>query len=262
MRLSESDLDVSAGYAADPRCTVVHSLFQWLPLTMTWVYDQVRFADGIESVVLADQLLNLDMFPWTPVYSPRSALGRHSQVLRARALVSRFGVAAHPGVYKRAVRAHAPQVLHSHFGDRGWRDLPLCADYGLRQVVTFYGYDVGYLRTGGEQWRRRYDRLFERADLFLCEGPFMAASLVDLGCPEDKVRVQRLGVDVAAIPYRARVPDGGGSLRVLMASAFTEKKGIPYGLEAVSQLAQAGRSVQVTIIGDPTATRPTSARSG
>lgn len=234
----------------DRELTVAQSLFEWLPITMTWVYDQVRFADGIRSVVLADNVLNLASFPWTPVYSPSESLKRHPQLRRARALLSRFSMRSYPGTYARAVRAHAPQVLHSHFGTRGWQDLPLCADSGLRQVVTFYGYDIGFLLNGRKRWRHRYARLFERADLFLCEGPHMAATLVQHGCPEDKVHVQHLGVDLGSIVYRRRTPADDGCLRILVSSTFTEKKGIPYGLEAVSLLIQDGRSVKVTVIGD------------
>ena len=250
MQLIKPDRAAPDSPSSDRRCTVAHSLFEWLPLTMTWVYDQVRFADGIQSVVLADNVLNLASFPWAPIYSPPWSLERHPQVLRAQALLSRFGMPAHPRAYVRAMRAHRPQVLHSHFGDRGWRDLPLCSDYGLRQVVTFYGYDLGFLLNGGERWRHRYARLFEKADLFLCEGPHMAATLMEYGCPEDKVRVQRLGVDLSSIAYRRRLPAEDGCLRILVASTFTEKKGIPYGLEAVSLLAEAGRAVKLTVIGD------------
>jgi colanic acid/amylovoran biosynthesis glycosyltransferase len=237
------------GPAGDPRCTVAHSLFEWLPITMVWVYDQVRFADGVKSIVMSDNILNLESFPWSPIYSPSGIWARRPQVLRTQALLSRYGLHTHPKAYERAIREHRPRVLHSHFGDRGWRDMPFCAHHKLRQVVTFYGYDVGLLLRG-EAWRSRYRRLFDAADLFLCEGPHMAATLIECGCPEEKVRVQPLGVDPSSIEYQPRAIGEDGTMRILVASTFTEKKGIPYALQALALLVESGRAVRLTIIGD------------
>ena len=78
----------------------------------------------------------------------------------------------------------------------------------------------------------------------------MAQSLVKLGCPEEKVRVQRLGVDVDDIAYIPRKLLPGEPLKILIAGTFREKKGMPYALEAVGQLYRGGLDVQVTIIGD------------
>lgn len=239
---------------SDGRPVVVHSLFEWLPSTMTWVYSQVRFADGMRAVVFADRVSNLDSFPWRPIYSPSVRPARPAQMLRGQALVNRLGIPVHPAAYTRAIRTQSPRLLHSHFGDRGYRDMSLCSRFKLPQVVTFYGYDVSLLPTGSPRWRGRYAKLFEQADRFLCEGPHMAATLVELGCPSEKVHVQRLGVDLEAIPYRRRRAAEDGSLRVLVASTFAEKKGIPYGLEALSLLARAGYAVKVTIIGDSSGT--------
>jgi colanic acid/amylovoran biosynthesis glycosyltransferase len=77
----------------------------------------------------------------------------------------------------------------------------------------------------------------------------MGRSIVALGCPEAKMRVHRLGVDLARIPYEPRTWTPGESLRVLMSGSFREKKGFPYALEALGRL-QASVPIDVTIIGD------------
>ncbi len=79
----------------------------------------------------------------------------------------------------------------------------------------------------------------------------MAASLVTLGCAESKVRVHHLGVDLDRIPFEPRTWDPSTPLRVLIAASFREKKGIPYALEAVSQLRK-DLDVEITLIGDAT----------
>jgi colanic acid/amylovoran biosynthesis glycosyltransferase len=123
---------------------------------------------------------------------------------------------------------------------------------GTRHVVTFYGFDVNMLPTQDKRWLSRYRELFDKADMFLCEGPHMARQLIKLGCPEEKVRVHHLGVEVENIPYEARRWENGQPLRILMAATFHEKKGIPYALQALAQI-QHVTPIEITIIGDATA---------
>ena len=223
---------------------VVHSFQVWLPLTMTWAYNQVRYAPGVAATVLADELQSPDAFPWDPVLvlSPTDRL--------VAAAGHRLGRPQPPRSLLRALRSGSPDIVHSHFGYRGWQDLPLASRLDARHVVTFYGHDVQKFPRTWPAWRRRYERLFATADLFLCEGPHMAATLVGEGAPAERVRVQRLGVDLDRLSYTPRVAPDDGRVRVLIAGAFREKKGIPDALEAVARVRAAGVDVTVTLIGD------------
>jgi colanic acid/amylovoran biosynthesis glycosyltransferase len=165
----------------------------------------------------------------------------------------RFGYRWYPAVLDHAIHKHRPAILHSHFGLTGWFDLPTAHKYGLKQVVAFYGFDVNMLLLKRPVWRERYRELFRQADLFLCEGPYMAQSVIGLGCPPEKVRVHRLGVELEKIAFRPRRLEPGQPLRILIASSFREKKGIPYGLEAIGLLKQHYPNLAVTIVGDASA---------
>lgn len=226
------------------RVRVAHSFEVWLPLTMTWAYNQVRYAPGVEAIVLAGAMQNLERFAWRPVYTAVGGRERARLHFARRARLRAF-----PRSYGRALREHRPQVLHSHFGYRGWADLPLAGRFGPAHVVTFYGHDVTMFPRTWPVWRRRYVELFAAADLFLCEGPFMGRSLVDLGCAESKVRVQRLGVELDRLPCRPRVLLDGEPVRILIAGAFRPKKGIPAALEAVAFSHARGHDLRVTVVG-------------
>lgn len=223
---------------------VLHSFDVWLPLTMTWAYNQICFAEGVEATVVADRTESLDLFPWSRllVTSPSDRV--------ITATTCRLGRQAPPPSLLAALRHRPPQVIHSHFGYRGWRDLPLAARLGARHVVTFYGHDLQKFPHQWPLWRRRYEELFAAADLFLCEGPHMAATLVEEGAPEGRVGVQPLGVDLERLRYTPRRPCEDGRVKVLIAGAFREKKGIPDALEAVASVREEGLDVVVTIIGD------------
>jgi colanic acid/amylovoran biosynthesis glycosyltransferase len=105
------------------------------------------------------------------------------------------------------------------------------------------------LPTLNRKWIKRYHELFDRADGFLCEGPFMANQLVLMGCSESKITVQHLGVEVQKIRFVPRRFDPGEPLKILIAASFTEKKGIPYALEAIADFRKK-HPVSLTIIGD------------
>jgi colanic acid/amylovoran biosynthesis glycosyltransferase len=139
--------------------------------------------------------------------------------------------------------------MHSHFCDRGWGDVPLARRHRLAHVVTFYGYDVNMLVRQNPAWRKRYAEMFRHIDLVLCEGPFMRQKIVELGCPDDRARVQRLGVEVDKIRFAPRRLDGD-EIKILTGGAFREKKGIPYALEAVGRLVERGEKLRVTLFGD------------
>jgi colanic acid/amylovoran biosynthesis glycosyltransferase len=93
-------------------------------------------------------------------------------------------------------------------------------------------------------------KLFEHGDRFLVEGTHMRDSLMALGCPDEKVGVQHLGVNLERIEFRTRQPDDDQAVCVLVAGSFREKKGIPYAIEAFGRVREMNRNLQLTIIGD------------
>jgi colanic acid/amylovoran biosynthesis glycosyltransferase len=213
----------------------------------TWLYNQVRYLpDGVENHIVCEATENLDQF-WLPNIHSLSGASRwrYSWNMGLRKL----RVRRHSGLLVEHARRHRAQVLHSHFGSMGWLDVGAARQARLKHVVTFYGRDVGQLPKVDPRWRKRYRNLFERVDLVLCEGPHMARSVVGLGCPEHKVRVHHLGVEVGRIAFKPRVWTPGEPLRVLIAAPFREKKGVPYALEALG-LMQRDVPLEITVIGD------------
>jgi colanic acid/amylovoran biosynthesis glycosyltransferase len=97
-------------------------------------------------------------------------------------------------------------------------------------------------------WRDRYVQLFREGDLFLVEGPAMRSRIIELGCPTEKLRIRRLGVDSTNIAFAQ--PDFSESLKIAMVGRFVEKKGLVDGLRACILAARAGVHLEVTIIGD------------
>lgn len=232
--------------APESRTVVLHSTPCWLQRTKTWIYEQVRsLPPRIEVHVACLRVEHLDQFPLENLHVLDAAWRRRLEFLarHARLGAARFGTDV-------ACRTRAT-VLHSHFGTDAFWDLAVARAAGLRQVVTFYGFDVTRVPRA-ELWRRRYAALFREVDRVLCEGPHMRRELVRLGCPEAKAEVQHLGVRLSEIEFRPRVYRSGAPLSVLIAGAFREKKGIPDAIRALGVLRRErpGVELEVTIVGD------------
>ena len=226
------------------RPTVAHCATPFLELTTVWIYDQIRALERYRAVVLTQAVRNREQFPFEPVYSAEDNARWRRMAHRAmHKLTGRYGG------YETLVAREGAKLIHAHFGQEGCRCLGARRRARVPLVTTFYGLDVSVLPRQ-RIWRRRFRRLFGEGELFLAEGPHMGDRLVALGCPPDKVRVQRLGVDLAQIPFRSSEDRVGEGPVVLMCATFREKKGHVYGLRAVGRIREAHPTVRIRVIGN------------
>lgn len=227
---------------------VLHSLPLWLPPTSPWLWNQVRFVPApVVTHVAAEHVAGLDRFPIANLhrFDREPALRRFTD----RAL-RRLGVRTHLGFVERVARRVGAAIVHSHWGDTGWRDVTAVRRAGAKHVVSFYGKDLQFLPRQDPRWRGRYRAMFESVAMVLCEGPHFASCLRELGCPAERVRVQPLGVDVSSIRFAPRRREAGSPFRILAAGSFREKKGMPDAIDAAGNLARQRPGVSMTIVGD------------
>ncbi len=140
-------------------------------------------------------------------------------------------------------------ILHCHFGPFGLRGMFL-RDVGAlsgKLVTTFHGSDVTTdIRAFGPEL---YKKLFESGDLFLPISKFWEQRLQSLGCPSEKIKVHRMGIDCRDFAFGQREIDSKVT-RLISVCRLVEKKGIEYAIRAVAAVARTGRPVRYDIIGD------------
>lgn len=228
---------------------VIHSSSVWLPQTETWLFNQVKYLPNtVQSFIVCDSTENLDQFAISNIHCLyESSILYYFWEKGMRKLYSK----QFRSFLSKQIKKINPQILHSHFGDAAWMNMKAVKKARIKHVVTFYGYDVNMLPVQDNRWLIRYKELFDNSDLFLCEGPYMANRLIQLGCSSEKVKVHHLGVEVGAIEYKPRIWKTGTPLKVLIAATFREKKGIPYALEALGEL-KGYVPLEITVIGDST----------
>jgi colanic acid/amylovoran biosynthesis glycosyltransferase len=231
---------------------VLHALESYLPVSENWIYPQITRPRGTTPAVLCAELHNLDLFPLNgaprfldpPPWSAGLGIPRLINSLAFR-LGGRGTVVAGA-----AARRWKPDLIHAHFGMRGWQMLGLRRKLGVRLLTSFYGLDAWQLPHSSQLWRDRFAELFAEGDAFLAEGPAMGARLAAIGCPPERIQVARLGVDCAALPFDRK--EFSAPLRVLMMARFIEKKGLCDGLRACAEAVRMGANLEVTLIGGAT----------
>ena len=224
---------------------IAHSVRSYLFRTGSWIYAQISHLKKYQSLIITTRKRNLDIFPAEKIFSLSDLNGLNRFFQRQFAKATNF---YYPFFYK-VLKENQVSLIHSHFGNRGFFDLKLKQKLKIPQVTTFYGHDVSMLAQE-ERWKKRFKMLFQQGDFICAEGNYMKKSLLELGCPDAKVKVQHLGIDCDDIPFIPRKPDEHQKVKIMIAGTFREKKGITYALEAFASLTSKYKNIEATLIGD------------
>lgn len=228
---------------------VLHYVDCWLPQTMVWMHEQLlNLAPQFIPHVFCNELQNVDQFRIDNLFKIESNPLLCRIKKRAAYLLNVVPFDFH--AEKRAKQIGI-SLIHSHFGSRGWMNLRSAYRLKVPHVVSFYGFDVGFLIKNNPAWKKRYQKLFSEIDLVIALGPNMAAELEEMGCNRQKLKIHHLGVDLTHLPFQPRQWTTGQPLKILMAGSFKEKKGFPYALEAIEKIRDCA-DLEITIIGDAT----------
>ncbi len=143
------------------------------------------------------------------------------------------------------VRREGCRLVHAESGLEGPHGVWLARRARVPLIVTFRGPDLSRV-----EQRQAYARVFGEGELFLASARAVRRRLVDLGCPEERVRVHHPGVDLDRIPFVERRYAGDGPVNVLMVGRMVERKGFCYGLQAFASVRRYQRRLTLTLIGD------------
>ena len=227
---------------------VLHSVSTYLNLSENWIYPQIIRVPAVQSRVLCSSATNLNDFPIAggPIVNPPTWEAWFGIPRTVNALSRRLGLGG--SALRMRIRRWRPATIHAHFGMRGFECLDLKESLDIPLVTSFYGYDAWMLPQTDPVWLSRYERLFAEGDAFLVEGPAMCKRLIDLGCPREKIRIHRIGVDLEALPFEPSPISS--QIRIVMVGRFVEKKGFVDGLRACLAARLRGVDLKVTVIGD------------
>jgi len=219
-----------------------HYISMYLPLTCVWIYNILIHCKDFSPIVLTRKILNEDHYEtkWVTSLSQLNKIKYYYNFLV-------FKVKGYFPLFFNKCKSEKVQILHTHFGYNSIKTVALKKKLHIPMVCSFYGNDV-YLWTNEKKYCEKLMSLFQSCELMLVLGPYMKNRLIELGCPEEKITIHHLGVDVDQIEYRQRTIENA-PIRFLLASSFVDKKGVDIVLNALSIL-NGKIDFSVDIIGD------------
>ncbi len=228
----------------DTKPVVAHLHRSYLALSETFIYQYLIHLRRYRPVMLARRTENLANFPFEPVYS----VSQQTRPVQAwnYLVLKTFGQQPY---FHRTLRQLKTALLHAHFGSEGVNAHALRRALGLPLLTTFYGKDLFQLPREA-RWQKAYQRLFAEGDGFIVLGQNMKRELLSLGCPEEKIHLCHIGVDLGRFTFKPRTKSPDEPFRLLICGRLIEKKGVAYALEALAQVARDFPTVQLRIIGD------------
>jgi colanic acid/amylovoran biosynthesis glycosyltransferase len=126
-------------------------------------------------------------------------------------------------------------------------DIKKTHNYKGKVAVCLRGYDItGFLQENPNA----YKDYFDNCDLFMPVCGAFKKILAELGCPLDKIVVHHSSIDCSKFIFKLRKLPTQGTINIISAGRFVEKKGFKYSIRAVAQLIQKYPHIQYTIIGD------------
>ncbi len=128
-------------------------------------------------------------------------------------------------------RRRPADLLHAYFGHTGVHLLPFIEEWDKPCVVSFHGMDI-LARPQQEGYDDQLRRLLQTVPLVLARSRSLLRALSQLGCPEEKLRLNRTGIPLEQFPFQQRPMPVDGSWRFVQACRLIPKKGLTTALRA------------------------------
>jgi colanic acid/amylovoran biosynthesis glycosyltransferase len=167
--------------------------------------------------------------------------------------LSRYGDEARnlilPAICGLAPQTFSADVFIAHFGPAGVTAAKL-RELGVLKgkiATVFHGIDISH-RDVLTHYTPEYQQLFKRGDLMLPISDLWAGRLLTMGCPQNKIAVSRMGVDMTRFSLR-EVKSPGRPLQIISVARLTEKKGLHVAIEACRLLKARGVAFKYRILG-------------
>jgi colanic acid/amylovoran biosynthesis glycosyltransferase len=218
---------------------------------MLHVYRQVAGLKAVKPILLTFKRENPECFPFDAV-----RLVRRSNLRWLRRIwsiqIRKVPPRAYPGEVRSIqalLTADDCKLLHIYFGNNGLFWLPLLRRCPVPTVVSFHGADVR-VNLDSPAARRLFLDLFASCTLVLARSESLASSLLDLGCPPAKLRIQRAGIPLGTFRYMSRQKPTDGEWRILQACRLVAKKGLEMTIRAFAAFAKRHPNASLTIAGE------------
>ena len=221
---------------------------------MLHIYRQITALKRCRPVVIAQKREEAVRYPFEPVLliaKPFTHFLRRfwfRQLRHAPWQISRTELRA----LLRILAKTDARLLHIYFGHIAVHLLPLIPAWQKPSIVSFHGADV-IVDMDKAAYRSATREMLDAVKVVMVRSESLRRAVIDLGCDEKKIQLQRTGIPLDEFPFRGRSfpPRGrGGEWRFVQAGRLIEKKGLPVTLHAFARFSGQYPNARLTIAGE------------
>lgn len=230
--------------------TVASYCTTFLKPEMWHIYRQVTALRDVSTFVMTKKFQDPARFPFPDIElipQPRMNLLRHGWLK----FVKREPPIVYRGEYQMLaslLERRGADLMHIYFGHTGVHLLPFIEQWNKPCVVSFHGADVASKPDVGD-YDRKLRQLFNAVPLILARSQSLADRLMQLGCPPERLRINRTGVPLNEFPLAQRDPPVNGNWRLLQACRLIPKKGVATSIRAFAILQREFPNAELFIAG-------------
>ncbi len=233
--------------------TVASYCTTFLKPEMLHIYRQITGLRRWKTFVVTRERLCEDLYPMPPdgievVPRVRSNFVRRfwlKYIKREPPIVYR----GEYGVLANLLNRREADVLHVYFGHTGVHLLPFLKRWPKASIVSFHGMDV-QKREHDPGYEQRLRELLQTVTLVLARSHSLQDRLLELGCPPEKLRLNRTGIPLDQFPRIDRQPPADGAWHFVQACRLIEKKGLDDAIRAFAKFVQTHPKASYTIAGE------------
>ncbi len=141
------------------------------------------------------------------------------------------------------------QVLHIYFGHVAPHFIPLLKVWKHPTVVSFHGADAA-VDMEKPRYRAAMQEVFKLVTKVQSRSEALARDLVALGCPEEKIVIQRTCIPMENWPFAERTTPADGAWHLIQSCRFIEKKGLELTLRTFAAVNKRFPNSKLSLIGD------------
>ncbi|MCB1066438.1 MAG: glycosyltransferase, partial [Verrucomicrobiae bacterium] len=221
---------------------------------MLHIYRQVTGLKRVDTLVICKERQSEERFPFPDVRMHRKV---RSNFLRRFWLkyIKKEPPIVYRGEYgalRSILEPSGADLMHVYFGHTGVHLLPIIKRWPKPTVVSFHGMDV-QPRENQPGYLDNLRDLLQTVPLVMVRSASLKARLLELGCPEAKIRMNRTSIPTGDFPKIDRPTPGTGEKdgwHLVQACRLIEKKGLDLTLRVFHTFLKSHPNARLTIAGD------------
>jgi colanic acid/amylovoran biosynthesis glycosyltransferase len=236
----------------DSRPVIASYCATFLKPEMLHIYRQIIALERCRPVVIAQKREQAGRYPFEPIYiapKPATHFLRRIWFRQLRDVPWQISD-SELRVLQSILSKTDARLLHIYFGQIAVHLLPLILSWKKPSIVSFHGADVT-VDMNKPAYRETTRQMLGAVTLVLVRSESLRRAVIDLGCAERKIEIQRTGIPLDEFPFRERnFVTAAAEWRFVQAGRLIEKKGLSVTLRAFALFLRQHPNANLTIAGE------------